>query len=79
MRVRLTDHFVKSVVRKGPKSSTFMDDGVIGFECSSFGALHESEVALLRSAAISAVCSLSEKKRISNQTDASSHFDPEQL
>ena len=42
MRVRLTDRFVKSAVPKGRKSPIFMDDEVIGFECSSFAALHES-------------------------------------
>ena len=41
MRVRSTDRFVKSAVPKGRKSPIFMDDEVIGFECSSFAALHE--------------------------------------
>jgi hypothetical protein len=47
MRVRLTDRFVKSVP-KGRKSPIFMDDEVIGFECSSFAALHESGSGLKR-------------------------------
>ena len=42
MHVRLTDRFVKSAVPKGRTSPIFMDDEVIGFECSSFAALHES-------------------------------------
>ena len=42
MRVRLTDRFVKTVVPKGRKSPIFMDDEVIGFECSPFAALHDS-------------------------------------
>jgi hypothetical protein len=42
MRVRSTDRFVKSAVPKGRKSPIFMDDEVIGFECSSFAALHET-------------------------------------
>jgi hypothetical protein len=42
MHVRLTDRFVKSAVPKGRKSPIFMDDEVIGFECSSFAALRES-------------------------------------
>ena len=57
MRVRLTDRFVKSAVPKGRKSPIFMDDEVIGFECSSFAALHESGVGTSATLAYSALIS----------------------